>query len=264
MTTRASSRAHDGDSDRVTVVVTSCGRQDLLERTLKSFLAKNTCNGVEILVVEDGAARRNRGLMEKFAGEPIDWIATGKWLGQIRAIDLAYSRVSTPYIFHLEDDWEFTSGGFIEKSLEILRQCPDCLQVHIRAPDDLNDHPLLPDTEFAGKIPFRRLMTDVRGDLLPGRPLVWNGFSFNPGLRRLADYEQLKPFHARISPLPGDATRAESEIGALYRALGRYSVVLSDNDGKGYVRHIGEDRHVREPIRARLRRWTIRAARLGR
>ena len=34
--------------------------------------------------------------------------------GQIKSVDYAYSMVETPYIFHLEDDWEFYESYFIE------------------------------------------------------------------------------------------------------------------------------------------------------
>jgi hypothetical protein len=40
-------------------------------------------------------------------------VATGKKVGQIKAIDMVYMWVETPYIFHFEDDWEFLAKGFI-------------------------------------------------------------------------------------------------------------------------------------------------------
>lgn len=246
--------------ERVTAVVTSCGRQDLLDIALGSFLEKNTHPHTDIIVVEDGSWRRNRRLSARYAGKPIAWVATGKWVGQVRSIDLAYARVTAPYIFHMEDDWEFLAGGFIEKSLEILKRNPDCLQVHIRGPADLNDHPLQPDVEYAGTIPFRRLVKDFCGAPPADQNLRWHGFSFNPGLRRLSDYLLLKPFVARILSPPGNATSAEAEIGELYYAKGFYSAVLVDNGGRGYVRHIGERRHVFEPARSRIARLAKRLA----
>jgi hypothetical protein len=80
-----------------TIVITSCNRHDLLEKTLKSLMRYNTYEGVrEILVVEDGDA------------DPADicarygtrLIRVGERRGQLHAIDIAYSQVKTPYIFH--------------------------------------------------------------------------------------------------------------------------------------------------------------------
>src|SRR5215472_9304963 len=83
----AADRATHANIDRVTAVVTSCGRQDLLARTLRSFLGTNTFPDVQIIVVEDGSPKRNRDLVAKFGNVPIRWMATGSWVGQIRAID---------------------------------------------------------------------------------------------------------------------------------------------------------------------------------
>src|SRR6185437_10616975 len=97
----------------ITVVVTSCNRHDLLERTLKSFLQYETEHRVaRILVAEDGDADPG----PVCAGLGVEYFRTGKRLGQIALIDEAYAKVSTPYIFHLEDDWEFFRPGFMEKS----------------------------------------------------------------------------------------------------------------------------------------------------
>ncbi|SFH03912.1 glycosyltransferase [Methylobacterium gossipiicola] len=123
----------------VTVVLTSCGRHDLLERTLASFRTWNTDRRVaEIVVVEDGP------------GDPAEicrrhgarLIRLGRSCGQIAAIETGYAEVRTPYIFHLEDDWEFYRGGFIERSRAVLAVDPSTLCVWLRAWDDTNGHPL--------------------------------------------------------------------------------------------------------------------------
>jgi hypothetical protein len=47
----------DATSD-VTLVLTSCGRQDLLERTLDSFFVYNTYPIREFIVIEDGDGKK--------------------------------------------------------------------------------------------------------------------------------------------------------------------------------------------------------------
>ena len=221
---------------RVTAVLTSCGRQDLLERTLDSFLAFNSFPLEQIIVVEDGPVGTNAALMRKFKHHPIVWLGTNWRVGQIDAIDCAYALVDTEFIFHLEDDWEFYSSGFIEKSIPVLDARPECFEVLIRAIDDINGHPLLPDIESVAGIAYRRLTLGYLGS--------WHGFSFNPGLRRTADYRRIGSYgehvgHGRFRP-----TNAEADLSLLYRNLGFYCVILSDNDGRGYVRHLGEGRRV--------------------
>src|SRR5262245_13221273 len=122
-----------------TVVVTSCNRHDLLERTLDSFRIYNTYGGIKrVLVVEDGNEDPG-GVCRKYDAE---LLKVGKRIGQARTIDLAYAQVDTPYIFHLEDDWEFYRSGFIEKSKAILDNDPSTLLVWLRAWHDTNGHPL--------------------------------------------------------------------------------------------------------------------------
>lgn len=221
----------------ITGVLTSCGRHDLLARTLTSFYAFNTRPLAGMIVVEDGPDIP-QGARAPFAQQPIEWISTGRRVGQVAAIDYAYSRVKTPYIFHLEDDWEFYRPGFIEKSLPVLEANPKCLQVWIRALNDTQRHPVEPHVYSDGGVPWRRLALEYH---CQG---VWHGFAFNPGLRRLADYVSIGGYgvHTRFDPAKPGAS--ESAIGRVYRQRDFYAAILCDENGAGYVRHTGGGRHV--------------------
>jgi hypothetical protein len=228
--------------EHVTVVVTSCGRHDLLERTLDSFLKFNSYPIDTILVIEDGEANASLQLAEKYRSFPFRWLQTGTRVGQIAAIDIAYSQVNSEWVFHCEDDWEFTAPGFIEKSLAILKANAEVLQVWLRAVDDTNGHPVLQYLFSAGDVPYRILEP---GYLWRGMP--WHGFSFNPGLRRRRDYETIGSYGVFDPQGRRGSAVAESMISQFYRDRGYLAAVIADNDGKGYVRHIGWDRHVTEP-----------------
>ncbi len=65
----------------------------------------------------------------------------------------------------------------------------------------------------------------------------WHGFTFNPGLRRLADYAALGSF-GRVLARP---EKHEGQISQIYHARGYRAVIL---DRGGYVRHIGWDRRI--------------------
>ena len=239
---QAASRTAEGDNaDAVSVVVTSCGRHDLLQRTLDSFLEFNTSPVEQILVVEDGEDPPSE-VKTHLSRRRIEWISTGCRVGQIAAIDYAYSRVRTPYIFHLEDDWEFHRPRFIERSLAVLKSNPKCLQVWIRALTDTQRHPVEPHLYHSDGVPWRRLALEY---MFGDQP--WHGFSFNPGLRRLRDYVSIGGYgrHARFDfNKPG---AAECAIGKIYRRRDFYAAILADEGGLGYVRHIGRGRHVGAP-----------------
>ncbi|SDB54187.1 glycosyltransferase [Bauldia litoralis] len=227
----------------VTVVITSCGRQDLLERTLDSFIKYNSCPVAAILVMEDGQPETNRRLAARYSDVDIQWLSTGERIGQIPAIDAAYRHVDTEFIFHCEDDWEFTAPGFIEKSLAILEANPAILQVWIRSLTDTNQHPVLSHCLFAGDVPYRVMQ--------PGHHTeewgTWNGFSFNPGLRRRSDYLAIAPLASFNRGEEKLAYETERDLSAFYLDRGLLAAILADNDGMGYVRHIGSGRRIEKP-----------------
>lgn len=223
----------------VTVVVTSCDRHVLLDRTLSSFFKYNTFPIARVLIVEDGP-RPAENLVRKYNSNRIDWMATGRRIGQIAAIDYAYSRVKTPYIFHLEDDWEFYRSGFIEKSMQLLKLQPKCLQVWLRALNDTNEHPCEPQVYDSSGVCWQRLILDFQ----KGK---WHGFSLNPGLRRLTEYIATGGFGSLTSFDFHDPWKAEIAIGRFYRNKGYFAAILSDQDGRGYVRHTGDDLHTLPP-----------------
>ncbi len=209
--------------ERITMVVTSCGRYDLLERTLSSFRRYNTCASVEkVIVVEDGEGDPKE-ICRRYDA---DLVRVGSRKGQSHAIDLAYSFVKTPYIFHCEDDWEFYKSGFIERSLSILKYDLSCVCIWIRAWNDTNGHPLTfqSDDKTFGVLSFGY------GE--------WHGFTWNPSLRRLSDYFRVGPFSQEYNKI---STLREPDVGQLYYDLGYRAVIL---DQSGYVRHIGWERHV--------------------
>ncbi len=222
------------DAD-ITVVVTSCNRHDLLARTLESFRAQETEGRVaRILVAEDGDADPSQ-VCARFGAE---YFRTGERAGQIRLIDRAYAKVETPFIFHLEDDWEFYRPGFMQKSRAFLEADPAILLVQLRAWNDTNGHPIshaAPDRSY--------------GVMATGYCDCWHGFTFNPGLRRLSDYRRLGASYENqprtmyvVAKTPTAALPFEVEASAFYHRLGYRAVILDEG---GYVRHIGEDRHVR-------------------
>jgi len=175
----------------ITLVVTSCGRFDLLKRTLASFDQFNTADIREVFITEDAGDDAVRlAIPEHWLGHCTFLINRPK-LGQLASIDLAYGLVKTPYIFHCEDDWAFYRPGFIEDSKTVLEQRPDILQVWLRNyVYDLQVHSPyihLGPREMIGGVPCYPLQSD--------KP-EWQGFSLNPGLRRIKEYWLCAPYAA--------------------------------------------------------------------
>jgi hypothetical protein len=170
----------------LTAVFTSCDRHDLLKETLDSFI-RVQCGGSKpdrTIIIEDSAAAMPGWLRENIhyysanLGK-VEWVSNECRMGQIYSIDRAYAMVKTDYIFHCEDDWVFNLGGdWMVESRKILEKYPTILQVSLRG--DTGWHQLIDQPPYEG---FKICMPHWKGG--------WGGISFNPGLRRLSDYQRI-------------------------------------------------------------------------
>ena len=178
-----------GSTD-ITFVLTSCGRFDLLAQTLQTFLASNTAAISRYVIVEDSGDRQISDVLASFDVR-FELLINDPPRGQMASIDLAYSGVHTPYIFHCEDDWRFFRGGFVEESLQLLEQIATISTVKCRRPgqNDLHDQVVYSaGVSRLGDIEYRQPALDAHP--------IWGGYSLNPGLRRLSDWRALGSFAA--------------------------------------------------------------------
>jgi hypothetical protein len=178
-----------GSTD-ITFVLTSCGRFDLLWKTLSSFFAFNTAPISRYLIVEDSGDPQVREVLSSFDAR-LELLTNDPPRGQMASIDLAYSGVDTPYIFHCEDDWRFFRGEFVEESLPLLAEIASISTVKCRrlGQNALHDQiTLSAGVSRLADIEYRQPALDVDP--------VWGGYSLNPGLRRLADWRALGSFAA--------------------------------------------------------------------
>jgi hypothetical protein len=230
--------------NKVTVVLTSCGRLDLLEATLTSFFKFNTYPIEKVLIVEDSGKDLDFSRIKELVTCPLEIIINKTNIGQIQSIDLAYSKVTTDFIFHCEDDWEFFRPGFIEKSFEILENNPKIITVWLRSIHEKKVNPRI-DTTTKHHLPtsndFYYLVA-----LHPGK--IWQaGFTFNPGLRRTADAMIFHPYadqHVHFIK-NGLSEIGEMDLMVHYREAGYRAAITSADTG--YMRHIGDKRHVLLP-----------------
>jgi GT2 family glycosyltransferase len=208
-----------------TLVVTSCNRFELLDQTLESFIAFCDLPPAHIIVVEDSQNAGIFDVVQKYFPDA-EIILNKRNIGQMASIDRAYGRVTTPYIFHCEDDWEFFRTGFIGESHIVLTSDPLVSMVGLRARSEFN--PLVrdqPDTEVQG---IGYIVMD------PTRHPEHFSYSFNPGLRRRADAVAIGPFAA----LGG-----ESDVSYHFKHRGFRNASLENPA----VRHIGSGHHVDDP-----------------
>ena len=213
--------------DDVTMVLTSCNRLDLLERTINS-IPKETLNKIpKKILIDDSADKECFDILEKEnkTGYLKSWtlLTNEKKLGQPGSIDRAYSQVNTKYVFHCEDDWYFEDGEFIDRSLPILEKYDNVLQVTFRID---SPHPV-------GTEGYEIGTPSEFGVLVPGYN-GWPGFTYNPNVFRFSAYQEIKPINGK----------SEKEVGIIYKDKELFTVALEQRT----VRHIGDGRHAYDYI----------------
>jgi hypothetical protein len=98
------------------IFLTCCDRHDLLAKTLRFFAEYNDYPLYSVIVVNDG--RLTQSLTTALADTPdVTLINTGQKVGQIMAIDIAFSIVKTDYAYFSEDDMWLVEGGVIQMSV---------------------------------------------------------------------------------------------------------------------------------------------------
>ncbi len=191
------------------LVITSCGRFDLLRRTVASFLKFADVQPKQYILVEDSGDESVREVLAPF-NLPFEILINQPNTGQQpsierlhAAIDRAYDQVQFPYIFHCEDDWEFFRTGFIQESFIVLNALPKASAIMLRGRDE---HRML--RRIAGQ--------EIRGvRFCQPSPYCYKtlfGYGYNPGLRRLADYQKLAP----LAKIKG----GEAEVSCKFLLIG--------------------------------------------
>ncbi len=207
------------------IVVTSCGRIDLLRQTLQSLKDKLDHAPQAWIIIEDSGDERVREVAAEL-GLSAEIILNRPQIGQIKSIDKAYAQVKTPYVFHCEDDWEFFRNGFIAESFLVLEGRPDVSVVCLRPRSEQN--------KLVRDAPRESVAGVAMFTLDPSFHPEYFSYSFNPGLRRMKDYYAIGPF----APLGH-----EEDVSYYFKRAGFRLANLEEPA----VRHIGDDRHVLDP-----------------
>lgn len=215
----------DTTGQEVALVITSCNRLHLLEKTIQSFLQFNTYPLSQKIIIEDSGKPELYKELQKNYGTEFEILFNEKPLGQAASIDRAYSQVHCPYIFHCEDDWEFYRPSFIEDSLVFLCEFPKLKQVLLRSihHDYLVHHKTV---NFHSEPLAVRGIRAYKSKMAPQfAESDWVTHSYNPGLIRRVDYERIGKYEGKT----------EAEISKFYKDIGFYSVAL-END---VILHLG-------------------------
>lgn len=244
----------------VTFFLTSCKRHDLLKICLESFEKHNTYPIQRGIIIEDSDMDIEwcRDILKSIPN--LELINTGGRQGQIRNIDRCYAMIDTKYVFHCEDDFEFTKSSFIEPSITVMEAEPACINVWLtgyeREWEDTtkNHHQIPPDhRQFTlENVTYWNVQSKTIGE--------WGlGFTFQPSIHRVEDwrkvggYENLLKQHAPWANL-FDGGQTERNLARYYVEQGYHTRMFAgpnDNES-GYVRSTGIGHHVPLPNKDEL------------
>ena len=206
----------------VTLFLTSCGRPHLLKQTLESFMRFNTYPIKEAIICEDSGNINSIDFVKNILNFPCNIIYNEKRIGQMRSIENGVKYITTPYVFHCEDDWEFYCPGFIELSMKILQTNDRISQVLLRSYD-----------EYIYR--YRMKINDDNNN-------NYNIITLNEGTSVYSFNPSLKKIEVELLNIPYKDTDDEGTIQKKIQELGYISVVTKNV--KGFVNHIGWNDHV--------------------
>ena len=214
----------------ITFVLTSCGRIDLLDKTLESFFKHNSYKFRELFLVEDSVNKDVYKHIKKKWHRKLNLIFNKEKKGQITSIVDTYKKVKTPYIFHCEDDWVYTRDKFIEDSFKIMSTDEKIIQVWLESMESASRLDVFEygPLQKIGNIGFRKVFCKEGWE--------WGYFSFRPGVKRITDYELIGGY---------SGYKNELDIGVTYKKKGFYTVIIE----KPAVIDIGLDRTIVDPTR---------------
>jgi hypothetical protein len=211
-------------SKEVTVFITSCGRPKLLRRTIESFVKYNTYPIKEVILCEDSAKEGIVDFAKDIFPYPVVFCYNEVRSGQMKTIERYTPLIKTPYVFHLEDDYEFFDYGFIELSFKIMDTDKHIAQVLLEESQYYNDK------------------VDIHNPLcykIVGRSGDMSCFSWRPSLKKI-EIQKLR--------MPYEPWDDEFTVQLLMNKLGYYSVISTERlykEGtKGFCINIGNNDHV--------------------
>lgn len=228
--------AHYSD---ITLVITSCRRFDLLEKTITSMRPWIEKFPVRY-IVED--SQEYPPILERLEeAEGFTVLRNRTSLGQHKSIDSAYANVRTKYIFHCEDDWLFYREPNFPAAMHFL---DNGIGKHKRIS-------LVCFRDFTANAKHRKNTYQevcafggrYKYSFDPGSR--YNSFTFNPSILRRDLLGVIGPY---------DSFLTEGSIARYLRKRGY--IILTEVPG--IVEHLGEESHIpRRPpkLYERIMQW---------
>lgn len=201
----------------ITLCITMGKRPELLKQTLESLFQFYAFE--HVIAVNDFGDEATSEVFKRICPHG-QLLHLEQQQGHHPAVDLMYERVTTPYVFHCEDDWLFTEAPNLDHARALLEQphistvCFRQLKLSDYEPREQQKIQL---SEYQG-IRFYHL------DQLDSQ---WHGYGFNPHLAKLSLWQNCGGF---------SQFKKERHISRYLRAQDKHVVM----EYPGSCQHIGD------------------------
>jgi GR25 family glycosyltransferase involved in LPS biosynthesis len=201
----------------VTLTVTTCKRFDLFEKTINSFI--NCCKDIHLIdrwiCIDDNSSESDRQKMKDKYPFFEFILKNPDEKGHAQSMNRLYSSgdITTPWIFHMEDDWQFfIPDNYITKCIKVLQGNPMYGQCLVNK----NYAETFEDVRIVGGI-FKQLSDGMRyyeheytNDKYKNSAscAYWPHYSLRVGMSRNSMYKRVGSF---------DETAAHFEMDYAYR-----------------------------------------------
>lgn len=213
--------------NKITLCLTIGRRPILLRETLNSMLCR--ANFQQIIAINDFRDQETNDVFKELCPAGI-LISLDEKIGHHRAVDLMYSKVISPYILHCEDDWIFNSDLMLDESIRLLQWNKNIGSVCLRKIEDFN----LNEEQQVNRI--NQQHDGIEFCRLDGIHEQWHGFTFNPHVTSLSQWNNFGPY---------SAFKKERHISRKLRSAGTFVAYLQP----GSCVHIGVNDSVSNPIK---------------
>jgi GR25 family glycosyltransferase involved in LPS biosynthesis len=110
---------------KITFSITTCKRFDLFEKTINSFI--NCCTDSYLIdkwiCVDDNSSIEDQNKMKEQYPFFKFYFKKSSEKGHPQSMNIIKKLVTTPYLFHMEDDWQFyEKNNYIQNCLEIVNE----------------------------------------------------------------------------------------------------------------------------------------------
>ena len=228
----------------ITLTMTSCKRFDLFEKTMNSFI--NCCKDIHMIdrwfCVDDNSSEEDKEKMKEKYPFVDFYFKNLNEKGHPQSMNIIRDNVTTPYIFHMEDDWQFFNRqNYMTKCLDVLSQnskIGQCL-INKNYAETSRDHNICGGYfkqtstglryyihEFTLTEEDKKKFNEKYGQVK--QCAYWPHFSFRPSLFRRKVLDDIGPYNEKVSHF-------EMEYSCRYNNLGLVSAFLEGI----YCQHIG-------------------------